>query len=159
MIKTLNKLTILGYYQLVGGIVGVIITSLVIINQPIINTSFIALILLGLGFMLYSVYCGFLLIKKDYNKGVNLSIINQALQVIGFSVLGFGFVYSSGFVFAVGLDFTNDLIIDFNFNIPNWAINNKGNKDLTFISINIIAIFILGFIFNAKEILKKKQLL
>lgn len=151
MNNTLKKLNILGYYQLVGGIIGLLFTLYILINQSIINGPLVVIFLIALGLMAFSTYSGFLLIKKQYDKGINLSMINQALQVIGFGVLGYSFKYTSGILLGLTVDLTNDFIIGLNFNVTTWKMNWNSDPDLTYISINFIAIFILGFIFKAKE--------
>jgi len=151
MNSTLKKLNILGYYQSIGGIVGLLFTLYILLNQSIINGPTVVLYLVALGLMTYSIYCGFLLIKKQYEKGINLSMINQALQIIGFGILGYSFKFTSGLLLGLTVDFTNDFIIGLNFNVTTWKMNWNSDPDLTYISINFVAIFILGFIFKGKE--------
>ena len=78
-------------------------------------------------------------------------MINQALQIIGFGVFGYSFKYTSGILLGIKIDLTNDFIIGLGLNITSWKLNWNSDPDLTFISINFIAVFILGFIFKAKE--------
>lgn len=159
MSKTLKRLNILGYYQLIGGIIGIVITLIFLINQGILNGPLIVLLLTAIILMTYSTYCGFLLIRKQLNKGIKLSIINQALQIIGFGVLGYSFKYASGVLLGLRIDLTNDFIIGLDLNITTWKLNWNSDPELTFISINFIAILILGFIFRAKEKLEKQNLM
>ncbi|WP_028375095.1 hypothetical protein [Leeuwenhoekiella sp. MAR_2009_132] len=151
MNSTLKKLNILGYYQLIGGIIGLLFTLYILMNQPVLNGPLMVIYLIAIGLMIYTIYCGFLLIKKQYEKGINFSMINQALQVIGFGVLGYGFKYTSGILAGLKVDLTNDFIIGLNFNVTTWKMNWNSDPDLTYININFVAIFILGFIFKAKE--------
>ncbi|WP_034257695.1 hypothetical protein [Altibacter lentus] len=159
MNRTLIKLNFLGYYQIIGGIIGFLLSIALIVKQPIINGISFLIIMIVLGLMSFSTYCGYLLIKKQLKKGINLSIINQALQIIGFGVLGYGFKYTSGILLGVRIDLTNDFIIGLDLNITSWTLYWNSNFDLSFISINFFAIFILGFIFKVKDTLEKKNLL
>jgi hypothetical protein len=151
MNSTLKKLNILGYYQIIGGIIGLLITLYILINQTVLNGPLMVMFLIAIGLMVFTIYCGFLLIKKQYEMGINLSIINQAMQVIGFRVLGYGFLYTSGLLSGIIVDLSNDFIIVLNFNLATWKMNWNSEPELTYISINFVAIFILKFIFNVKE--------
>ncbi len=157
MNNTFKKLNILGYYQLIGGIIGLLFTLYILLNQSILNGLSMILFLIALGLMAFSIYCGFLILKKQYEKGINFSMINQALQVIGFGVLGYSFKYTSGILLGLTVDLTNDLIIGLNFNVTTWKMNWNSDPDLTYLSINFVAIFILGFIFKAKEKFDNKR--
>jgi hypothetical protein len=85
-----SKLTGLGIYQIVGGAFGIILILWAMLNGQQIVGPTIAIYLFMLLFFAFSFYCGILCLKKD-NTALNLSLINQILQVIGFAMFGFAF--------------------------------------------------------------------
>lgn len=63
----------------------------------------------------YSIYCGNLLRINQIDKGLNLSKINQLLQVIEFAIAGYAYKYVSGGSFIVELNVSNG--VNFHFNL------------------------------------------
>ena len=76
MEKITAKTKYLGFYQLIGGIIGILYTVRLLPNFTQINGG-IFLLLLAI-FLLYSfsALCGYLLLKKRTIQGLNLSIYN-----------------------------------------------------------------------------------
>jgi hypothetical protein len=107
--KSAFKLFILGIYQLIGGLMGTAIESLSLYSY-IRNDLFTALTgLQHIVFMLffcYSVYCGICCIQIKKNA-LKLSLINQYLQLIGFSIMGLMVKYVSGLEFTIYLRLNN----------------------------------------------------
>lgn len=94
MQRTALKLKLLAGYQILGGLVGILLMMAEVSVYP---NRLIGL--LGLLFMIafflfcFSIYSGYKLLKS-YESGIHYSRINQAIQLIVFSVLGYG--YSDG---------------------------------------------------------------
>lgn len=149
------KIKYLGFYQLIGGIVGILNTIRFLPNFTQINGG-IFLLLLAI-FLLYSfsVYCGYLLIKKRNIEGLNLSIYNQLIQIIGFGVFGYAFHFTAGIYGGIKLNLTNDTIVNFMFGHSMARIDINNLNGFTEISINFIAIILLNLIFNLKAEVEK----
>ncbi|AWG21227.1 hypothetical protein FFWV33_06605 [Flavobacterium faecale] len=83
-VKNSLKINSLGYYQVIGGIVGIGSTMRFLPNFAIIHAG-IAL-LFGAIFIMYgfSIFCGYLLLKNRYNEDLKFSTYNQFIQVVGF---------------------------------------------------------------------------
>ena len=145
-----RNLKILGLYQFVSGIVGILLCTYFFGSIPF-------QLLISIGIYVFCAYCGFLLLKKKYDNGLNLSIINQSLQIISFGVFGFAIKYTSGFYAGFGIDLTDDLITRFDFGINTWKLYLNANSDLVFLYVNIIPILILGFIYRSKTRLELKN--
>lgn len=145
----------LGYYQLIGGIVGILNTIRFLPNFTQINSG-IFLLLLSI-FLLYSfsIYCGFLLIKKRNIQGLNLSVYNQLIQIIGFGVFGYAFHFTAGIYGGIKLNLTNDTIATLMFGHSMARIDINNLNGLTEISINFIAIILLNLIFHLKNKVEK----
>lgn len=152
-----KKIKALGIYQIVGGIIGIILIIYFAGKASILNIPILKITFLFLALYSFSTYSGFLLLNKNYTKGFNLSILNQVLQIISFSVLGFTFQYASGIYLSFGLNLTTDTLITYNSGLT--AFNYKINSDpeVSAFSINIIALILINFLFNLKEKIIKGQ--
>lgn len=135
----------LGSYQIVGGIIGILAVLYKLNSIHLTSTIFFT----------FSIYCGFLLLRKQYVKGLNLSIINQALQVIGVTIIGFSYEFSAGIDTRWYVDLTTDIITGISLDFVSWNFNINKNSDLIFLKINFFPIIILSFIYNQKEKFKK----
>ncbi|MGO4906684.1 hypothetical protein [Flavobacterium sp. W20_MBD1_R3] len=155
MEKITPKIKYLGFYQLIGGIIGILNTIRFLPNFTQINGG-IFLLLLAI-FLLYSfsVFCGYLLLKKRNIEGLNLSIYNQLIQIVGFGVLGYAFHFTAGIYGGIKLNLTNDTIINFMFGHSMARIDINNLNGFTEISINFIAIILLNLIFNLKSEVEK----
>ena len=111
----------LGIYQVIGGMIGLYFTIKLILEQPTFPILLLLLFLIPLALFFYSIYCGVLVFKLN-ERGLFHSLINQYLQLISFSILGYTFQYVSGAHLSAGVDLTNSLKFKFDFGISNWQI-------------------------------------
>ncbi len=142
-----NKIKTLAFYQILTGILGLLF--LLLINLKSSSTIFVIIIVL----YSFSIYSGYSLLTKNFEKGLDLSIYNQLIQVIGFGISGFTFEYFSGIFLSLGLNITNDTIINYNAGFNTWILNLGSNSTL-FININLVALGLIIFIFKLKNKLK-----
>ena len=158
--KSKIKLKILGWYQIVGGIIGILMTVWLLAHTGQINGLMLLLLLIAFGLYGFSIYCGRLLFK-DYAQGLKLSVINQAIQIIHFAMLGYAYQYISGLMFEIGLSKKPGFNLIFNFNFAlssTWQLS-VGTSDRSFIlAINLMAIGWLYYIEKLKITLKTEQL-
>lgn len=154
-----KEIRILGYYQLIGGIIGIgtIALSFIAIERIIF------LVIMVLPFLL-SIYAGTQCLRNKSNK-LFISKINQTLQVISFSLGGFGFSYCAGVYLGIGIDTTNDFIFKFNFGLStiNFTINSL--SETSFILTNLVAFYLVyrigryeDFLDDIKEKMEKEKL-
>ncbi|MEZ2337192.1 hypothetical protein [Mucilaginibacter sp. RCC_168] len=152
------KLKILGWYQIVGGIVGLLITIWLLAHIGQINGLILLLLLIVFGLYSFSIYCGRLLFT-NYDKGLNLSVINQILQIAHFSMLGYAYQYVSGLVFEIGMSKKPGFNLIFNFNFTNstWQLS-VGTSDRSFVlAINLVAIAWLYYIEKLRKTLNAER--
>ncbi|TDP01570.1 hypothetical protein [Flavobacterium sp. 245] len=150
MQKTEQRIKIFGIYQIIGGSFGILLSLYFTRNAGVLNIFILTI-------YSFSIYCGFLLLQKKYMQGLNLSIVNQALQIISFSVLGFTFAYTSGMFFYFGLNLTEDTLLTYNAGLTTFNFKwNSDPKDAAF-SFNIIALLLMNVSFNLKEKITKEQ--
>lgn len=87
---------VLGNYQIVGGVIGIVIT-MINLGKLLQADYGIIFFLVFCAMFSYSIYCGVILHVGDYDKGLFLSKINQILQVVQIAVGGIIFKFHSGF--------------------------------------------------------------
>jgi hypothetical protein len=157
MQKTESRIKIIGIYQIIGGLIGLIATILLLAKFGFINGSSFKMFLLFILLYSFSVFCGYLLIKKQFEKGLNYSIINQLIQVLSFSILGFSFKFYSGLFLSLGINLTTDTILTYNFGLTTWNFKLNSESGIIEISINLVALILINIIFKLKEKLKLQK--
>ncbi|OIR07580.1 hypothetical protein GALL_102420 [mine drainage metagenome] len=151
-----TKLTGLGIYQIAGGIFGIALTFWITATPEKIPSFLFSLFLVPITLYSYSIYCGILLIKQKIN-GLNYSSVNQYLQLINFSILGYAFKYVSGVYLFAGIDMTHAVDFAFNFGPSNWQITINMDKEIILLNFNFVAFFLIIFIDKLKERIKKEE--
>ena len=145
-----KKLDFFSGYQMLGGLVGLAFIAYIFLKLDEINLDYI--LLLGPGILIYvfSFMSGlFLYQRKTY--GLRLSLINQILQIVGFSLGGFGFEYVAGLSFDFFIKYTDGIDITSNVGLSNWHILINNDTGIQEISINIVAIFLAFFILRLRK--------
>lgn len=133
---------IISWLQIVGGITGLGLVAYLLLQTGTINGPLLLIFLIGLGLFSYSIYSGKRLLTDDNKRtGILLSIINQALQIIQWSMFGYALTYSSGAELTIGLQGTT---FKFNFAafISSFQISIKSDPEFLF-EINVIAILVI----------------
>jgi hypothetical protein len=145
-----KKLDFLSGYQMLGGLIGLIFMGYLFFNLDEINLFYILILGLGTLFYLFSFMSGlFLFQRKTY--GLKLSFINQLLQIIGFSFLGYGFEYVAGISFDIFIRNTDGLDVTSSFGLSNWHILINNDTGIQDFSINIVAVFLVFFILRLRK--------
>jgi len=154
MKKIYNRIEYLGYYQVIGGIVGILYMIYNIYDQFNSNGFFLFSLTVFFGFCAFSIYSGILLIRKKYLKGLNFSAFIQAIQVLSFALLGYIFNYAVGLYVRLTIELTYDTIVGIDFGVMNWDLQRNANPDLIEMNINLVAILLLILIYKFKEQIK-----
>lgn len=100
--------------------------------------------------ILFSIYAGKACLDLKSNC-LLLSIINQTIQVISFSLVGYAFTYHSGIYFSLGIETTNDFLVSFDFGLSTFSFAINSDDETTFIAVNLIAFYLLKIITDIKE--------
>lgn len=135
---------ILCLYQIVGGVVGIVSISWLLLTIHIEELSLYLIITIAILLYLYSILCGIMLIKNT-NKGLRLSLINQLMQIICLSIIGFSYKYFSGLFISIGWGLDNSSLL-FNFGASSWELAFNDESVVSEVHINIIALFLVFFI-------------
>lgn len=151
-----TNLLILGYYQFIGGIIG--LGLLIAALTTISNFEVLLLIILSSGAALFSfsIYCGILLIRKK-EIGIRRSIINQFLQILAFSYAGYSYQYFSGMGLSIGIDITESFNFITYLGLSSWKLNINTDSVLSTIEINLVAIILLSNLFSLQKRIELKK--
>ncbi len=153
----------IGIYQVFAGIFGlsaVFKQSLLFIFQHFLGY------VLVIGFFVYSIICGIYLFKSsNLKRGVKLSIINQALQLLQFEVLGNGLYYVAGSYFAIGFSDAPKyhVLLDYSLFRSSCYLSFLTESNEITIALNVVAFIFLAFLFylnkmqSTDEILKVRK--
>jgi hypothetical protein len=148
-----SRLKPVAIYQIIGGIIGLGLTFLLVTNLTEINYLIYPLLLLALALNGYSIFSGILLLSKK-NSGLKHSLINQVLQLVSFSILGYTYQYASGIYLILGIDLTEGFGLITNFGISTWKFVINGDQEPLLLNFNLIA---LGLIIFIEKIRAKAQ--
>jgi len=158
--KIEDDMRYIGYYQLAGGFLGIILVFNSFIYER--SLSGLTLVFYSIIFLLFgfSLYCGNLL-RKGNIKGLSLTTYNQFLQLVQFFICGIGFTYYSGIAFSVGIQVKEKILPDFIITISEAKlsyINNGINHSSVYI--NFVPILIIYLIWRIEsEIESRKELM
>jgi len=143
--RKIKILEIIGLYEIIGGSIGIGLILYGTIAMKSINMFSILLLLFVLSFYSFSIYAGVQLFKF-HEKKIILSEIVQYLQIPAFAILGCYFTLSAGLSFIVGIDYTQEFLFKFNFDIvpSKSSISILSNdKSTLYFYVNLIPILLL----------------
>lgn len=162
-INTAMTIKIIGFYQIIGGIIGLGLTGKLLLNSGVLFGQFLLFYLIAIFLFGYSIQSGNLILRKNkLKKGLIYSIILQGLQLVTIAFNGNKYEFFSGARGTLGIAFSQGLnlkiqaktdIIGSGFNL---AINTS-DKDC-FMCINIIAIVILSLLINIYRKLRNPKI-
>ncbi len=140
----------LALYQIFGGILGIGLALRFIPQLQGLNTFSFFLIFLAALFYVFSVITGFILLRHQ-KRGLKLSLINQALQVVSLAVGGFAYNYVAGFKVGLGIDFIPVWQFKLNFSLSSFQFILNEGTDKAHIGINFLALVLLYLVERLKE--------
>ena len=152
---SITKLSILAINQIIGGVIGIVLTIYVMTTAVSFSLLLITILIVILGLYCYSILCGVLIFKSPLT-GLKYSLINQYLQILYFSIVGYGFKYLSGLYFSLEFDLGDLPSFQLQGGVSTWNINFKNAFEIKTVGINFIAILLILFIDRQINILKVK---
>ena len=154
-----KKLQALAIYQIIGGLMGLIISIWAVIAFKTFTTIIILLFVIGFGLYIFSLVSGWLL-WNQYTAGIRSSLINQYLQIVQFTIAGWAYTYISGCYFSLGVDLTYayKILIDFGL-VSTWQLKAFTQGPEVQLSFNFVAILLVVFLTHVKRDLEEDVLL
>lgn len=149
------KLKALGIYQLISAIAGVGVTFSLFLQErfqfPQITIVIIAIILM---LYLFAIYCGISCFQMK-EKCLWYSSINLYLQLISFSIVGYGFQYLSGLAINLGFDLTTDFALSLKMEVFSfWHIDYNSDSHVILVNLNLVALAVILIIDRMKQQMK-----
>lgn len=138
----------LAWYQVIGGITGLVVLAWVCNFTMVWNASLAVLLLLIALLYAFSIYCGTKLLK-DPVKGLSFSFVNQLVQTIHFGLMGYMFKFISGLSIAVKWE----PLLNFHIGLEpsSFMIQFATNELHAFVGINLVAAFLSYYIIHIKD--------
>ena len=85
---------------------------------------------------------------RNTKRGLILSIINQVLQVVYFSVGAYGFQYVAGLRVGIGVDMIAGWILKFRLALSSFHFSLGTDLGQKFIGINLVALFLIFWLWG-----------
>lgn len=146
-----NQVRALALYQIVGGILGIVLTLWVMFRGEIVLTQQVLRIsLFAAGLFVFSILCGRMLFRHP-QRGLLLSLINQVLQVIYFAFGAYGFQYVAGLRIGLGFDMVGSWTFKFRVALSSFQFDLGTATGQKFIGINLVALFLIFWIERLQE--------
>ena len=163
-----SRRRLLGFYEIIGGVLGLGLMSLGA-SSWLFDYGFTITMLCIVVTLLYifSIVCGVLLMRNK-EIGLSLSLILQIIQVAGFYFSWYGFVFVSGWNVSVGMDFSNGLDLSVYSSISNFGLKFEGNGIASQVGgdsspfqfyFNLIAVFFIYSILLIRRNIQKEVLM
>jgi hypothetical protein len=155
-----QRMKFLGYYQIIGGIVGLYIVISSFISVQALGGLQFLFYTIAIGLFAFSIYTGNLL-RTENIKGIKYSNWVQISQVLQVSFISFTFGYSSGIEFSFGFHLLEVFRPDFSLNISNFQIYYSSRNNVEFFMfINFVPLFLIYLLGDLeKKIEERKRLL
>lgn len=144
-----NSIAFLTYYLMLAGLIGLLVSFLLLRNPEPAFWYWLTLITQGLLFFA-CFYAGYLFLNKDYKRAIDWSIIVQFLQLVSFSAGGWSYYFVSGVGLFIGYSgATEGLDLSAGISEFEWLIVPR--SEAFSLSINIIALIILIILFRLRR--------
>lgn len=138
-----NQIRAIALYQIIGGILGIALTIWVMFSgEMVVDQMALRIGLFAGGLYVFSILCGRMLFR-NLRRGLVLSIINQVLQVVYFSIGAYGFQYVAGLRIGVGVDMVAGWIFKFRLALSSFHFSIGTDLGQKFIGVNLVALFLI----------------
>jgi hypothetical protein len=158
------RLELLGWYQIIGGIAGVLVTFWILSKTAQITGMIAMLFLIAFALYCFSVYSGKLLLGTQYSGGLSLSILNQIPQIVSFAFIGYAYQFNAGAMVELGISYgagtvSSGLNFRVDFGMMSKWLFSIASDDLSFkLSVNFVAVYLIYFIGKLKETLQHEKI-
>ncbi|MBP6620553.1 MAG: hypothetical protein KA188_09910 [Leadbetterella sp.] len=153
--STHTRIKRLAYYQIAGGILGVLVLIFALFQMETLDLQVIGVFTMASVFFSFSIYCGLLLTKPNHLLGLRLSKINQLVQVFSFNLFGLALKYISGICLGFFLKDNSEFFIGFNFSLSTFEILLKSSPEEISVGVNLLAVYLIYHIISIESDLEQ----
>lgn len=141
---------LIAWLQIIGGITGLFLIAKLMLQTGQLTGPLLLIFLIGLALFTFSIFAGRDLLKTtDVENHFTLTIINQILQLVHGSMLGWGIEYTSGANLSFGVELME---FKFNFSLIMSTFSMNISSDNTFgLHINLLAVAVIFILVHYKE--------
>jgi hypothetical protein len=154
--KLESRIFFLKYFQLIGAIIGFLVTIYFISILNFDNVKHIELVTLFMMILFFgfNFYSYFLFYRKKHELGLKWTSFLLLMQLISITIDGFFYSAVNLIGINLKLDLTQDSIIGLDFQISHFITVFSFDKTVFLIKINLVAIFLLFYLSNIYQELK-----
>ncbi|NVO33315.1 hypothetical protein [Hymenobacter lapidiphilus] len=149
--QTKKEIKWLAYYQIAGGIIGLLTVLVFLFNLSESNWLLAFIFIPAVLLYLFSIGCGRRLLGENVESGLRISMINQLIQVFGLSAIGYAFAFASGVSMWVELDLTDDFNFSVEMGLSKFDFKVASEEQVISVSINIVALVLIHYIGKLKQ--------
>ena len=150
---TVFKLKALGVYQLLFAVAGCILTIVLMVRTGLQYWQVTVLFAVAFALYFYALLCG-IFCWQQKKEALPYSLVNQYLQLVSFSIVGYGFKYFAVLALYVGVDLTNNFFVNFNLEVvSSWTILFASSSDAIVINFNLVAMAVIIIINKLSKII------
>jgi hypothetical protein len=153
--RSKNDLLKIGLYQIVGACFGLLLYLWGIYQNKIWTTPEVVMTFIGLLPFAFSIFTGYQCLKAK-ERALPLSYINQGIQLVGFNILGYAFIYAPCMYLYFTVNLTENLKFLVNWAIFGYRIDFHTQSSLIVVNINIIALIALLWLGKIDDRIKKE---
>jgi len=154
---------ILGWYQVIGGAIGLKQVFDQIWANYNYNGNIGFLCLVALTLYCFSMYAGRLLLSRNYEHGLELTFVNQALQVFSVTAFGCSFMYVSGLMFQLNGHYWHepmayDYGVGFEWKyLSQWQLQWGSGSSMLALGVNVIGLYFSYFTYRLYKKVRKER--
>lgn len=145
-----NSIYALAGYQIFGGILGLALAGRAMPQLKSFSDAGLSLVFIAGLLYIYSILCGFVLFT-NHRRGLSLSLVNQLLQVVNFSIGSFAYNYVAGFKIGIGIHFVPVWQLKLNLSLSSFQFVINEETGQVLLGINLLALILVYIIERLKE--------
>ncbi len=146
----------LAAWQIFGGFLGIGLAIRIMPGLKGLSGTGSGMVFLAAVFYLFSVACGIILFKNR-KSGLNLSLLNQVLQVLNFAIGSYAYNYVAGFKIGFGIDFMSGWLLKLNLSVSSFRLILNSPTGSFFMGLNLLALVLVYVIERLKEVQAKNE--
>lgn len=156
--KIEQKLKIVAYYQIAGGIFGLIMFIKLLASVGTLTGPILLILSFVAGIFSFSVFCGRRILKRKIDSALQLSMILQSVQIFSFAIFGYSFKIIAGVGILLGFNFIEGFDAGFKFVTADFQINIATEDHDVALYVNVFATYLLYYINELREDIKEYRM-